>query len=210
MDKLKKLFTGVLLCCLCMVTGSAGAAGTTNIMNTTDADADASTVTIMGAPELTREQLVQYIEARNPNPKLSCSVEELVNYYYYEAAVEGVRPDVAVCQAIKETGCFAYGGDVSPAQNNFCGLGAVGHGAPGYSFVSAQRGVRAHIQHLVAYAGGRLPHGTLVDPRFTILRDKYPQFYGQVQYWTGLNGKWAVPGKHYGQDIIAMWKHIKG
>ena len=101
MDKLKKLFTGVLLCCLCMVTGSAGAAGTTNIMNTTDADADASTVTIMGAPELTREQLVQYIEARNPNPKLSCSVEDLVNYYYYEAAVEGVRPDVAVCQAIK-------------------------------------------------------------------------------------------------------------
>ena len=196
MYKMQRLFMGILLGCFCLLAGTAAASA-------------ASPVTILGEPELRREQLVRYIEERNPNPKLSCSVEELVDYYYYEAAIEGVRPDVAVCQAIKETGCFAYGGDVSPAQNNFCGLGATGNKAPGYSFVSAQPGVRAHIQHLVGYAAGRLPHGTLVDPRFTILRDKYPQFYGQVQYWSGLNGKWAVPGTNYAEDILAIWNTIK-
>ncbi len=212
MYRFKRCVWGFFFCCLLLAGStaavSAAGAAAANAAPAT-ADTTSSELTILGEPELTRAQMVRYIEQRNPQPLLNCSVEALVNYYYYEGALEGVRPDVAICQAIKETGCFAYGGDVAPQQNNFCGLGAVGHGAPGYSFVSPQRGVRAHIQHLVAYASGRLPRTSLADPRFTVLRDKYPQFYGQVPYWTGLNGKWAVPGTHYGQDIVAMWKSIK-
>lgn len=166
-------------------------------------------VKILGEPELSEGQLVRYIKATNPTPQLNCSVEELVSYYYEEGEIEGVRPDLALCQAIKETGCFAFGGDVQPAQNNYCGLGATGGGVRGQFFATPQRGVRAHIQHLMAYATTRLPQQPILDERYEVLRDKYPQYYGKVETWLGLNGKWALPGRHYGEDIFRIYEEVK-
>ena len=166
-------------------------------------------VTIFGEPMVSQQAMVQYILSRGVEPKLNCSLEELVGYYYEEAGREGIRPDVALCQAIKETGFFQYGNDVKPRQNNFCGLGATGNRNPGYSFLTPQRGVRAHIQHLLAYASTEKPQLPLVDPRYEILCEKYPQYHGAVQYWTGLNGRWAVPGTHYGQEILQLWQAAK-
>ena len=94
------------------------------------APAAADSITIAGPTTATQEQMVRFIQKRNPQPKLTCSLEEIVGYYYEEAGREGVRPDVALCQALKETGFFNYGGDVAPAQNNFCGLGATGNHEP--------------------------------------------------------------------------------
>lgn len=163
-------------------------------------------VTIFGEPVVSQQAMVEYILSRGVEPKLNCSLEELVGYYYEEAGREGIRPDVALCQALKETGFFQYGNDVKPRQNNFCGLGATGNKNPGYSFLSPQRGVRAHIQHLLAYASLEKPQLPLVDPRYEILCAKYPQYHGAVHYWTGLNGRWAVPGTHYGQEILQLWQ----
>ncbi len=174
-----------------------------------EAAAAADTITIMGAAEATQEQMVHFIEKRNPQPKLNCSVEDIVRYYYEEAGREGIRPDVALCQALKETGVFAYGGDVSPKQNNFCGLGATGNREPGLSFATPQLGVRAHIQHLLAYASTELPHTVLVDPRYKLLKENRPEIYGQVTKWTGLNGVWAVPGTRYGQEILWLWQEAQ-
>ena len=94
-------------------------------------EAPPESVEIMGAAEATPEQMAAFIRRRNPQPKLACSVEEIVRLYYEEAGAEGVRADIALCQALKETGFFAYGGDVLPAQNNYCGLGATGNKAKG-------------------------------------------------------------------------------
>ena len=163
-------------------------------------------VTILGPATISQERMVEYILSRNPQPKLSCSLEELVAYYYEEAGDEGIRPDIALCQALKETGFFNYGNDVKPLQNNYCGLGALGNKVPGYTFFTPRRGVRAHIQHLVAYAANRLPNHRLIDPRFTILVEKYPQYHGAAKYWPDLNGRWAVPGTTYGQDILRLWR----
>ena len=162
-----------------------------------EAEAAADTITIMGAAEASEEQMVHYIEKRNPQPKLNCSVEDIVRYYYEEAGREGIRPDVALCQALKETGFFAYGGDVSPKQNNFCGLGATGNREPGASFATPQLGVRAHIQHLMAYATQERPHGAIVDPRYKHVVVNRPDIHGHITKWTGLNGVWAVPGTRY-------------
>ena len=41
----------------------------------------------------------------------------------------------------------------SPTQNNFAGLGATGRGEPGESFKDIETGVRAHLEHLLLYAG---------------------------------------------------------
>ena len=174
-----------------------------------EAEAAADTITIMGAAEASEEQMVHYIEKRNPQPKLNCSVEDIVRYYYEEAGREGIRPDVALCQALKETGFFAYGGDVSPKQNNFCGLGATGNREPGASFATPQLGVRAHIQHLMAYATQERPHGAIVDPRYKHVVVNRPDIHGHITKWTGLNGVWAVPGTRYGQEILYLWQQAQ-
>ena len=164
-----------------------------------------SDVPIMGEAVATQAQMVNYIKKRNPNPKLNCSVEDVVHLYYVEAGREGIRPDIAICQAIKETGVWAYGGDVVPEQNNYCGLGTTGGGVKGAYFETPQLGVRAHIQHLLSYSSKRPPKVEVVDPRYDLIRKFRPQIFGQLTKWTELNGVWAVPGNHYGEDILNLW-----
>ena len=167
-------------------------------------EAPPESIEILGAAEATQAQMAAFIRRRNPQPKLACSVEEIVRLYYEEAGAEGVRADIALCQALKETGFFAYGGDVLPAQNNYCGLGATGNKAKGAYFATPQEGVRAHIQHLMAYATTERPHAPLVDPRYDLVRLYRTDIYGKIKHWTELNGVWAVPGTSYGQDILLL------
>lgn len=172
-------------------------------------DAAPDSISITGAAEATQEQMIDFIKKHNPKPKLNCSLEELVSCYYQEAEREGIRPDVVLCQALKETGFFAYGGDVSPRQNNFCGLGATGNHEPGHSFATPQLGARAHIQHLLAYTRKEPPSLAIVDPRYWHVVRNRPDLHGKVTKWTGLNGAWAVPGKNYGQDILRLWRQAQ-
>ncbi len=161
---------------------------------------------ISGTPLATQEQCVKYLLEHNPYPNLAVSAEEIVAYYYEEGAREGIRPDVAFAQALKETGFFKYGGDVIPEQNNYCGLGTTGGGVKGEFFATPQMGVRAHIQHLLAYSSTRRPLTPIIDPRYDLVRNAYgSQILGD---WQDLNGRWAVPGKYYGQEILSMFKAI--
>ena len=164
------------------------------------------TISIKGPAYATQAQMVAFIKRNNPHPKLNCSVEELVGYYYEEAGREGIRPDIVLCQAIKETGFFGYGGDVIPEQNNYCGLGTTGGGVKGAFFETPQLGVRAHVQHLLVYDRTEPPSTDIIDPRYKLVIEAHPEIYGQIHNWTDLNGRWAVPGKNYGQDILQLWQ----
>ena len=166
-------------------------------------------VTILGEPTAKPWQMVNFIKKRNAEPKINCTVEELVEYYYAEAGLEGIRADIAICQAIKETGTWNYGGDVVPEQNNYCGLGTTGGGVKGAYFETPQIGARAHIQHLLAYTSKNPPKLEIVDPRYELIEKWRPQIFGQIQTWTGLNGVWAVPGKQYGQEILMLWQQAQ-
>ena len=161
---------------------------------------------IMGTPLATQQQCVKYLLNHNPYPRLKVSAEEIVAYYYEEGQREGIRPDLAFAQALKETGFFRYGGDVVPEQNNYCGLGTTGGGVRGTYFESPKIGVRAHIQHLLAYTSTRMPTTAIVDPRYQIVRARYGT--NILSKWYDLNGRWAVPGYHYGQDILKMLQDI--
>jgi len=165
-----------------------------------------SDTSIIGTPLATQQQCVKYLLRNNPHPNLSVSAEEIVAYYYEEGRREGIRPDVAFAQALKETGFFRYGGDVVPEQNNYCGLGTTGGGVRGAYFATAQLGVRAHIQHLLSYTSTRQPSTPVVDPRYGLVR----QTYGSrtLGTWQDLNGRWAVPGRYYGQEILSMFRDI--
>ncbi len=161
---------------------------------------------ILGGPMATEAQCVNYLLKINPTPDISVTPEELVSYYYEEATREGVRPDVAFAQALHETGNFSYGGTVTPDQNNYCGLGTTSDYVQGGYFPSAQIGVRAHIQHLLAYATTRLPSEEIVDPRYLMVRDIYGSM--TLPSWLDLNGRWAVPGTTYGQRIMNIFQQI--
>ncbi|MBP3690985.1 MAG: glucosaminidase domain-containing protein, partial [Schwartzia sp.] len=99
-----------------------------------------------------------------------------------------------------------YGGTVTPDQNNYCGLGTTSDYVQGGYFPSAQIGVRAHIQHLLAYATTRTPSSDIVDPRYSMVRDIYGAM--TLPHWLDLNGRWAVPGTYYGQHIMAIFQQI--
>jgi len=214
-----RLLCSVLLL-LCLQTGSVFARPEVSGLNRSPSHTQSSAqgavphpmepeVSILGAAEATEEQLVAYIRERNPHPRINCSIEEMVATYFREGAAEGVRGDIALCQALKETGFFRYGGTVKPRQNNFCGLGTTSATVGGASFTTVERGVRAHIQHLMAYATTERPRQQILDPRYDMVRKVHRDYAGMISSWTGLNGTWAVPGKGYGQSILQMWEQAK-
>ncbi len=130
------------------------------------------------------------------------TVLTLARTYIREAAAEGVNHDVAFCQMCLETNYLKFGGSVRVQQNNFCGLGATGGNVTGAHFKNMQVGVRAHIQHLKAYAGtGRLHH-KIADPRFSRVKR------GIAPTVQDLAGTWAADPE-YGLKIAVKLKRLQ-
>ena len=172
----------------------------------TELPADYKKISIFGEAEATKKQAVAYIKQANPKVRLDCSVEELVDLYWQEAEREDVRPDLALAQSLVETGTYAYGGDVHHKQNNFCGLGTTGGGVKGASFKTPELGVRAHIQHLLAYTQKKRPQTKIVDPRYELAHNIRLE-RGLVDTWYGLNGTWAM-GSLYCEKIMATYQKM--
>ena len=161
-------------------------------------------IPILGSSVATKGQAVNLIKANGNNVKLDCSIEEIVNLYWVEAEREGVRPDIALAQALVETGYFGYGGTVQPKQNNFCGLGTTGKKVKGAKFKTPEIGVRAHIQHLLAYSTTKKPSINIVDPRYD-LAHAIRKERGLIDKWSGLQGTWAM-GSEYCEKIMVIYQ----
>jgi hypothetical protein len=151
---------------------------------------------ILGTGETGPELLSAFLAQENKNADRTF-IEQLVTLYISEAEAEGINHDIAFAQMCLETGFLRFGGLVSPDMNNFCGLGSIGPGEPGEKFPSAQIGVRAHIQHLKAYATDLPLEGELVDPRYRFVRR------GSSPAIQGLAGTWAAD-KLYAEKIEAI------
>jgi hypothetical protein len=148
---------------------------------------------IMGRGLTTPETLAAFLLQSNSGAERPFA-EELARIYVEEAAAEGVNHDVAFAQMCLETGFLRYGGLVTAEMNNFCGLGALGPEQPGERFPTPRIGVRAHIQHLKAYATDEPLRQELADPRYRWVR------YGSAPEIGGLAGTWAAD-KKYGVKI---------
>lgn len=183
-----------------------------------------SMTVISGEPVATLEQARAWLAKRAPHR------EVLANLYYTIAPDYGIRPDVALAQAVKETGAFRFDGIVQAWQNNFCGLGATGtpsdgltplngadptrvrfeKGVCGAIFSDEATGVEAHIQHLFAYAStSALPPGTtLLSPRFVYVKRGsalFVEHLGARENPTGVG--WAYPGYTYGATLV--WDYVE-
>ncbi|MDR1240221.1 MAG: glucosaminidase domain-containing protein [Treponema sp.] len=155
---------------------------------------------IMGQGKVSAKGLSRFLAESNPAADRAFAAR-LSEYYVNEAAAEGVNHDVAFAQMCLETGFLNYGGLVSPDMNNFCGLGSTGPGHPGEVFPEPRIGVRAHIQHLKAYATTAPLNQELVDPRYRWVR------YGSSPAVQGLAGTWAAD-RAYGDKLRAMLERL--
>jgi hypothetical protein len=140
---------------------------------------------IMGKGIISPEAMSAFLLAANSVADKEF-VENLAFFYIEESEVEGVNHDTAFAQMCLETGFLSFTGLVSPEQNNFCGLGAIGPGQPGEWFPDPRTGVRAHIQHLKAYATDKPLTQELVDPRYFLVS------FGSSPAIRGLSGTWAA------------------
>jgi flagellum-specific peptidoglycan hydrolase FlgJ len=163
----------------------------------------------MGANQVSAAKMAAWYRANTSvTYRATVSVDTLARYFAEEGADEGIRGDLAFVQAVLETGWFGFGGSVSPASNNFAGIGATDSGGAPATFPDARTGVRAQIQHLRAYADpgvttSGLSH-TVVDPRFDLVSPK-----GRAPLWNDMgNGNWATD-PNYASKIISLYNRMR-
>lgn len=161
---------------------------------------------IMGPNGTSVEQMVKYYNSNATYPEFykttdAPTIEDFCKIYIEECEAEGVRAEVAFCQAMKETGFLQFGGTVDISQLNFAGLGATDDGGAPASFTSVREGVRAQVQHLKAYASDKPLVNECVDPRFALVTR------GTAEYveWLGIQENpykkgWAS-AKNYGYSM---------
>ena len=149
--------------------------------------------------QLTAPELAAFFLSRNPDADLT-HITQFAQYYIDEAEAEGINSDAAFAQMCLETGFLRFGGLVQPEFHNYCGLGAMDADHPGEIFETEELGVRAHIQHLQAYATTEdiQLHKELVDPRYNwVHKTKF------IEDIFGLTGTWATDPL-YGEKIDGL------
>jgi hypothetical protein len=154
---------------------------------------------IMSPGNTSEVQLQLFLKNHNENSLKQ--FPDLPKLYREEASLEGVSYDIAFCQMCVETGFLRFGGEINPEQNNFAGLGTIGGSSETASFDSARIGVRAHIQHLKAYASLEPLVQEIVDPRFRFVTRGVAPLIEQ------LSGRWSADTE-YGAKIKAMLKQL--
>jgi hypothetical protein len=152
---------------------------------------------------VTPGRLMVFLKQRNPeiNPRY----DGIATQYMRFGEQLGVRWDYAFYQMVVETGSLSYWrgnrhGDVKPEQNNFAGLGATGGGERGESFKDIESGVRAHLEHVLLYAGH--PVASPVAERTRKVHEwglltSWQKSFGRAITYSDLASKWAPGNRSY-------------
>jgi N-acetylmuramoyl-L-alanine amidase len=161
---------------------------------------------IMGLGNASEVQLLMFL--KNNNEAALTNYGDLPHLYREEAESEGVNHDIAFCQMCIETGFLRFGRSIEPEQNNFASLGAIASSktntsanTSGASFVDQRTGVRAHIQHLKAYASTAPLFQPVVAPRFHLVARGITPILPQ------LTGRWAIDPL-YDRKILALIRRL--
>jgi hypothetical protein len=156
---------------------------------------------------VTPGRLMAFLKLRNS--ELDPRYDGIATQYMRFGEQFGVRWDIAFYQMVLETGALSYwrgsrAGDVRPEQNNFAGLGATGNGVRGESFKDIETGVRAHLEHILLYAGR--PVDDPVAERTRKVRqwrilDSWQQSFKRPLTFTDLATKWAPGSRRYSSNV---------
>jgi hypothetical protein len=156
--------------------------------------------TILSEGELSKDALVAFLLANNPNMNRN-QAGSIVDLYISEANAEGVNYEIAFAQMCYHTKYLSFKGTFVPENsNNFFGLTSFNNYKRAYVFDSYQEGIRAHIQHLKGYATKEPLNKVCVDPRYYKIEEEYG--WGSSPAIDGLSGKWA--GANYANNVKEM------
>ena len=154
---------------------------------------------------LNSKQLTAFFMSIKPDADEE-KVRRISSIYIEESRTESVNSDIAFAQMCLETGFLTFTGLVRSDMNNFCGLGAIDSVNNGVVFESEELGIRAHIQHLKAYASKEPLILDCVDPRYKFVQPK-----GKAPSIAGLTGKWATDpeySKKLESILIRMYQFL--
>lgn len=150
-------------------------------------------------------RLSAYLKERNP--RLDPRFANIAALYKKHGEQLGIRWDIAFFQMILETGALRFTGDVRADQNNFAGLGASGGGARGERFADTSAGVKAHLQHLLMYAGEHIDDPVADRTRkvqeWGVLTDWQKSVSGPMTY-TLVAKQWAPTSRNYVRDVSTI------
>lgn len=161
------------------------------------ADIEGGDVSIMGPPSVEVSDMVTWYRDRgyrDPMANIGTPLEGLMALYWEVSVAEGVRPEVALVQAVLETGGFANLD--SRNYNNFAGIGHPDGAAHGFGYGSVEDGVMAHVQLLRKVVEGNDVELALPDAA-TTWGGKF------VDTVAGLTNNWAGAG-NYDQILVSM------
>lgn len=164
---------------------------------------------IMGQSHATKAQAFQLLRNNN-SAKSDAYIQEFVDITWEEAAIEGVRADVAFSLMMLETGYLKFGGRVQESQNNFGGIGATDSGGTPASFNSINEGIRAVVQHLKAYACSDILQSECVDPRFHLVKRGCAKYVEWLGIQENPEGRGWASGYCYGYRIINVMNQMSG
>lgn len=160
---------------------------------------------LLAVGQLNEKQLADYFIKHNPSARKN-EIKKFAKIYIEEARAEGINSDVAFAQMCLETGYLTFGNLVQPEWHNYCGLGAMDAEHPGERFDTPQLGIRAHIQHLQAYATTEEVklNKALVDPRYNwVHKTKF------IEDIFGLTGTWAMD-PNYAAKLERILQEMEG
>lgn len=136
-------------------------------------------VSVFGPSICPAEKMNAYAARRNPDAPRAAEI------YLELGARYGIRGDTAFCQAMLDTKVWTeapMGPPWMPLASRIWG-----YAPSAWRDSELERCVERHFQQLFALASHE---------------------EGSVFGWEDLNGRWAVPGTRYGQDILAIWRSM--
>ena len=160
----------------------------------------------------TVNQMVNYYNAKASYPAYYAAtdapdIRTFCQIYYDEATKEGVDPALAFTQSMKETAFLKFTGQVKIEQFDFAGMGVTDASTNGDSYQNVREGIRAHVQHLKAYAVKNPTFSNaVVDKRYTPWFVKTCSGTAPYIEWLGISENpsgfgWAT-AKGYGYSIL--------
>ncbi len=150
--------------------------------------ANDGTPSILGPSTLTVAELRAWWAStgRGQPARLRIAIGDLIALYISEGDAEGVRGDMALAQAVVETGYFT---NSDTAINNYAGIAHYDGAASGSAFRDPITGVRAQIQLLKKFALGN--DAPLANP------DVGVRAGASATTWGGLAGTWATATNYW-------------
>lgn len=156
-----------------------------------------TTTALVGASTVTLEQAQQWAAGKGAHQRFI----DVAPLYWHYGSLTGIRPEALYAQAAYETGFGRFGGIVPAEYNNWAGIKVAASNGnepeDHEQFATPDDGVRAHFNHIAAYAG--LPPVGVPHGRYHVVARA--SWAGTVTTVEELSGIWA-PSTNYHTRIV--------